>query len=86
MFHQPKPEVIDIGNATTTTTTPSPAKNIHFQFIWYQNANLFPIGNGRHEDPVLQGKNWNVISAVISISMCKLMGFLSISVQIHILL
>ncbi|XP_045188915.2 adhesion G protein-coupled receptor A3-like isoform X2 [Mercenaria mercenaria] len=68
VLDQAKPEVKDIGNATTTTT-PGPGSNIHFQFIWYHNANLFPIARGRNEDQVLQGKSWNVISSVISVSM-----------------
>ncbi|XP_060572173.1 adhesion G protein-coupled receptor A3-like [Ruditapes philippinarum] len=70
----PQPEKKEIGNQTTTTTTtaaPGPDSSIYFQFIWYQNANLFPVANGRHEDPVLHGKSWNVISSVISLSMCK---------------
>ena len=60
----------DDENVTTTTPTPD-NRRLSFQFIWYSNAKLFPLTTRNHDDPVLRGKSWNVVSAVLSVSLCK---------------
>lgn len=52
-------------NNSTNSTETLPDK-VSFQFIWYQNANFFQSLNSEHDDPVLQGREWKVISSIIS--------------------
>ncbi|XP_052224910.1 adhesion G-protein coupled receptor G2-like [Dreissena polymorpha] len=68
-------------NVTTTTRAPDNSR-LTFQFIWYANANLFPITTSHHDDPVLRGKTWVVISAVLSVSLSEPVSNLSEPIEI----
>ncbi|KAL4232013.1 hypothetical protein ACF0H5_009591 [Mactra antiquata] len=63
-------------------TTPAPPSHVYFHFIWYQNDHLFPILTSNHEDPVLRGKSWNVISAVLSVHLSEPVANLTEPVKI----
>ena len=58
-------------SSNSTNSTEALPDKVFFQFIWYHNANLFPQVIKQHDDPVLHGRDWKVISGVISASFCK---------------
>lgn len=55
-----------VPDSNSTNSTEKLTDKISFQFIWYQNANFFQPVTKQHDDPVLQGKEWKVVSSIIS--------------------